>query len=136
MLPSKWANIYRVRHKPNEQTRIVNIGVIVKLGFLDKSNLTLDNYYKFTTMFHLWIKYVCTSWSSVSFDFLNLWMEEQVMRIPGISVPSYVLSKKWILYKVYSTSILFHKLILRKTIATGNLQVYFRLSVQYITIAQ
>ena len=46
------------------------------------------------------------------------------MRIPGISVPGYVLSKKLILNKVYSTSILFHKLILRKTIATGNLQVY------------
>ena len=43
------------------------------------------------------------------------------MRIPGISVPSYVLSKKLILNKVYSTSILFHKLILRKTIATSNL---------------
>ena len=51
------------------------------------------------------------------------------MRIPGISVPGYVLSKKLILNKVYSTSILFHKLILRKTIATGNLQVYFWLSV-------
>ena len=58
------------------------------------------------------------------------------MRIPGISVPSYVFSKKLILNKVYSTSILFHKLILRKTIVTSNLQVYFRLSVQYITIAQ
>ena len=58
------------------------------------------------------------------------------MRIPGISVPSYVLSKKLIRNKVYSTSILFHKLILRKTIATGNFQVYFRFSVQYITIAQ
>ena len=58
------------------------------------------------------------------------------MRIPGISVPSYILSKQLILNKVYSTSILFHKLILRKTIATGNLQVYFRFSVQYITIAQ
>ena len=43
------------------------------------------------------------------------------MRIPGISVPSYVFSKKLILNKVYSTSILFHKLILRKTIATSNL---------------
>ena len=42
------------------------------------------------------------------------------MRIPGISVPSYILSKQLILNKVYSTSILFHKLILRKTIATGN----------------
>ena len=58
------------------------------------------------------------------------------MRIPGISVPSYVLSKKLILNKVYSTSILFHKLILRKKITTDNLQVYFRLSVQYITVAQ
>lgn len=58
------------------------------------------------------------------------------MRIPGISVPSYVFSKKLILNKVYSTSILFHKLILRKKITTDNLQVYFRLSVQYITVAQ
>lgn len=58
------------------------------------------------------------------------------MRIPGISVPSYVFSKKLILNKVYSTSILFHKLILRKKITTNNLQVYFRLSVQYITVAQ
>ena len=57
------------------------------------------------------------------------------MRIPGISVPSYVFSKKLILNKVYSTSILFHKLILRKKIATDNLQVFFRLSVQYITVA-
>lgn len=58
------------------------------------------------------------------------------MRIPGISVPSYVFSKKLILNKVYSTSILFHKLILRKKITTDNLQVYFRLSVQYINVAQ